>query len=86
MQSVFWAHWSTKTLAVVVMKFWALAPSCPAALTVPWFEIAPSTVPSVFAPNTTVVDEPAAMVPPAEAVAPVPSRTCTVRDAERYSP
>jgi hypothetical protein len=71
---------------VVVVKFWAVAPSCPAALTVAWFEIVPSTVPSALALNTTVADEPAAMVPPAEAVAPVPRRTCTVREAERYSP
>lgn len=83
---MFWEHWSTNTVAELVVKFCAVAPSCPAALTVPWFEIVPSTVPSVLALNTTVVDEPAAMVPPAEAVAPVPSRTCTVREAEMYSP
>jgi hypothetical protein len=83
---VFWVHWSTKTLAVVVEKFCALAPSCPAALTVAWFEIVPSTVPATVALNATVVDEPAAMVPPAAAVAPVPKRTWTVREADRYSP
>jgi hypothetical protein len=49
-------------------------------------EIVPSSVPSTLALNTTVVEEPAAMVPPAEAPAPVPRRTCTVRDADRYSP
>ena len=49
-------------------------------------EIVPSNVPSTLTLNTTVVDEAAAMVPPADAPAPVPSRTCTVREADKYSP
>lgn len=49
LQSVLATHWSTKTLAVVVVKFWALAPSDPAALIVAESEIVPSTEPSTVA-------------------------------------
>jgi hypothetical protein len=83
---VLWAHWSTKTLIELVVKSWAVAPSCPAAFTLAWLAMVPSTVPSALTLKTTVVDPEAAMVPPADALAPVPSRTCTVRDADRYSP
>ena len=68
------------------MKFWAAEPSEPAALMVAESEIVPRTVPSTLALKTMVVDEPAAMVPPAVALAPVPSRTCTVFELVTISP
>ncbi len=55
-------------------------------MTVAWFAIVPSTVPSGRTRNTTVVEALLASVPPTVALAPVPSRTRTVRDAAMYSP
>jgi hypothetical protein len=52
----------------------------------PWLLTVPSVVASTVTRNATVVDTPGARLPPAAAVAPVPRRTRTVRDAEMYSP
>jgi hypothetical protein len=46
----------------------------------------PFTLELIVARNATVAVAPMAMFPPALLVAPVPSRTRTVRDAPRYSP
>ncbi len=64
----------------MVVKSWAVAPSWPAALTVAESLIVPSTAPLTLALNDTVVEAPARMVPPADALAPVPRRTVTVPD------
>jgi hypothetical protein len=55
-------------------------------VTVAWFAICPSTTPSGRTRNTTIVEAFLASVPPTAALAPVPSRTRTVRDAAMYSP
>jgi hypothetical protein len=86
LQSASCTHWSTNVARALVVKLVAAAPDCPAALIVAWLVIVPSNEPSTFTLKTTVADEPAAMVPPAVALAPVPSRTWTVFDADRYSP
>jgi hypothetical protein len=46
----------------------------------------PSVDASTVTRNAIVEDTPGARVPPAAAVAPVPTRTRTVRDAAVYSP
>jgi hypothetical protein len=51
-----------------------------------WFSMSPVIDESTVTRNAIVVDAPMAIVPPIALVAPVPSRTRTVREAERYSP
>ena len=61
-------------------------PDCPAAFTTPWLLTVPSVDASTVTRNATLVVAAGASVPPAADVAPVPSRTLTVREADRYSP
>jgi hypothetical protein len=48
--------------------------------------MSPLTVELTVTRNATEVDAPIAIVPPVVPLAPIPSRTRTVRDADRYSP
>jgi hypothetical protein len=86
LQSLSWTHWSTNVARLFVVKLVAAAPERPAALIVAWLVIVPSGEPSTFTLNVTTADDPAAIVPPAVALAPVPRRTWTVFEADRYSP
>jgi hypothetical protein len=51
-----------------------------------WFSISPLMDAFTVTRNATVVEAPMARAPPVVPFAPVPSRTRTVRDPDRYSP
>ena len=61
-------------------------PDAPPAVIVAWLLTVPSVDESTVTRNTTVDVALGASVPPAADVAPVPTRTRTVREAETYSP
>jgi len=51
-----------------------------------WFSMSPLTKEFTVTRKATVTDAPIAIVPPVVPLAPVPNRTRTVRDPDRYSP